>query len=268
MPLAGTASEMDRFAKAGSASLQGGGFFGLMRIKARMKDGTRTAATRLRPIATMIFAGGLLSGCGSTSGWLGSPAGESGSVTDRFTQLFGNTSQPAGTSIQQQQQVSEPECPGVEIRSGASTLAVGLPGKPASGPDLRYQGTITQTARECALSGGNIAAKVGVQGRVIVGPAGAPSSVVVPMRIAVVMEGPQPKTVFSKSYQTMVTLPSDQANVPFSLVAEDISYTVPDAKTAGAYVFFVGFDPEGLKPAKAKPTKSKPTKPPIRRGVE
>ncbi len=39
----------------------------------------------------------------------------------------------------------------------------------------RYQGTISRAARECVLSDGNaIRAKVGVQGRAVVGPAGAP----------------------------------------------------------------------------------------------
>ena len=35
------------------------------------------------------------------------------------------------------------------IRAGASTYAVGLPGKQAAGNDLRYQATISRTARDC-----------------------------------------------------------------------------------------------------------------------
>ena len=59
------------------------------------------------------------------------------------------------------------------MRAGAATYAVGLPGKEAAGMDLRYQATIGQTARDCTLSGGMVTARIGIQGRVIVGPAGA-----------------------------------------------------------------------------------------------
>jgi hypothetical protein len=210
-----------------------------------------------RTLAAACVAGSavLLSGCGSTSGWLGDAVGEAGSAGNRFSQLSGSSSQPAGTSVQEQRKASEPTCPGVDIRSGASTLAVGLPGKPASGTDLRYQGTITDTARECALSGGTVAAKVGVQGRIIVGPAGAPASVTIPIRVAVVQEGPQPKTVFSKVYQTTVAIPSDQPSAVYSFVAEDVSYPAPSVEAAESYIFYVGFDPEGLKPTRAKPSK-------------
>jgi hypothetical protein len=167
-----------------------------------------------------------------------------------------------GTSPQEQRKASEPTCPGVDIRAGASTLAVGTPGKPASALDLRYQGTITDTARECHLSGGTINAKVGVQGRVIVGPAGAPSSVVIPIRVAVVHEGTQPKTVFSKVYQTTVDMASGQTSVLYNLVAEDVSYPTPSPEASENYIFYVGFDSQGLKPERAKPTRAREKRPP------
>ena len=37
--------------------------------------------------------------------------------------------------------------------------------------------------------------KVGVEGRVLLGPAGGPGQVDIPLRMAVVQEGPAPKTV-------------------------------------------------------------------------
>jgi hypothetical protein len=167
-----------------------------------------------------------------------------------------------GTSPQEQRKASEPTCPGVDIRAGASTLAVGTSGKPASALDLRYQGTITDTARECHLSGGTISAKVGVQGRVIVGPAGAPPSVVIPIRVAVVHEGAQPKTVFSKVYQTTVDMASGQTSVVYNLVAEDVSYPTPAPEASESYIFYVGFDSQGLKPERTKPTRAREKRPP------
>ena len=71
---------------------------------------------------------------------------------------------------------------------GASTLTI--PPPPPDGSNeamaLRYQGNFVRAARECAVVGGQMVMKVGVQGRIIVGPAGGPGQVDVPLRIAVV----------------------------------------------------------------------------------
>ena len=56
-------------------------------------------------------------------------------------------------------------------------MSVAAPGKQAVGNDLRYQAVISKMARECTINAGQITAKIGIQGRVIAGPAGAPPSV-------------------------------------------------------------------------------------------
>ena len=99
-------------------------------------------------------------------------------------------------------------CPTVAIRAGASTYTVGVPGQPASGTDVRYQATIGETARECDYNTDThqIAIKVGIRGRVIVGPAGAPPAVEVPLRVAVVEDGVSAKTIATKAYTITVSL--------------------------------------------------------------
>ncbi len=207
-----------------------------------------------RPRAKILFAlllSTALAGCGGGSMFgssSASPSSSSPSLGDRFGQIFGSKSQAVGEAPPPAEP-DEPTCPSVGIRFGASTLPVGLPGKPASGNDLRYQVTIVRTARDCTLSGGQIKARVGIQGRIIVGPAGAPPNVEVPMRIALVQEGITPKVIFTKGYSTTVTVPSDGSNADFSLVAEDIVYPVPAGDAGDAYIFYVGFDPAGAKPA-------------------
>jgi hypothetical protein len=42
-----------------------------------------------------------------------------------------------------------------------------------------------------------------------------------------------------------------EGSVPFSLVAEDLVYPVPPGTTGDAYIFYIGFDPQALKPAPA-----------------
>ena len=203
----------------------------------------------LRHAVVLAVAGGVLAGCGGGS-MFGSSSSDSGSSSpsfgDRFSQLFGGKSQAVGDAPPPAEQ-NELTCPAVSIRPGASTYAVGLPGKPASGSDLRYQATITRTARDCNLVGGQITARIGIQGRVIAGPAGAPPTADVPLRIAVVQEGVTPKTIFTKAYQTSVSMTAD-SSVVFSLVAEDVVYPVPAGAAGDSYVFYIGFDPSALKP--------------------
>jgi len=209
---------------------------------------------RATGIALVMVTSTALSGCGGGSmfGSSSSPSSSSGSgIASRFGQLFGSSSQEATTTSSPSTQATENSdltCPSVAIRYGASTLSVGLPGKPASGGDLRYQGTITRTARDCSLANGQVTARIGILGRVIVGPAGAPSTIDVPMRVAVVQDGAPEKVVATKAVRTTITLGPDELNAEFSIVAEDITYPAPTPAANDKYVFYIGFDPSGLKP--------------------
>ena len=210
-----------------------------------------------RDLAALTIAAAVLSGCGGGSMFGSGPSDASASIADRFGQLFGSKSQAVGEAPPPAQQ-NELTCPTVAIRPGASTYAVGMPGKDATGSDLRYQATITRTARDCTMAGGQITARIGIQGRLIAGPAGTPPSVDVPLRVAVVQEGVTPKTIFTKVYQTNVTLNTDNS-VLFSLVAEDVVYPVPSGSDGDSYVFYIGFDPQALKP-EPKPRMAKKRK--------
>jgi hypothetical protein len=214
---------------------------------------------RAAVVALAVAASSALSGCGGGSMFGSSGGSSSGSsFGSRFSQLFGSKSEEASTTSSPSTQAtenSELSCPSVAIRFGASTLSVGLPGKPASGSDLRYQGTITRTARDCNLQGGQITARIGIMGRIIAGPAGAPPTVDVPMRVAVVQDGAPEKVITTKAIRTTVTMEGE--NTEFSLVAEDITYPTPTEAANDKYVFYVGFDPAALKPEPARGRKKR-----------
>ncbi|MFK4653319.1 hypothetical protein ABIF97_003253 [Bradyrhizobium japonicum] len=183
------------------------------------------------------------------------------SLSDRFKGLFGGKSDepaqpaPAPAPAPGQPAADDVDCPQVTVRAGASTYAVGAAGKPAVGNEIRFQATITKMARECTRNGGDITARIGIQGRVIAGPAGAPATVEVPLRIAVVQGGVGEKVIASKAYRTTVEM-SEGGSVPFTFIAEDLAYPVPSAKIADSYIFYVGFDPQALSPEpKARPKK-------------
>jgi hypothetical protein len=204
-----------------------------------MSDGLmlrgRVAGRRhLRGALTLAIAGALLLGGGGGTSFADD--------SSWFGQLFGGKGEAPPPPVDNQLL-----CPPVRVRPGASTFAVGLPGKPASGTDLRYQATISRTARDCTPNGDQIVARIGIQGRVIAGPAGSPATVEVPIRVAVVQGGVQEQTIVTKVYRTTVSM-SAAGNDPFSLVAEDIVYPMPTPATVDSYIFYIGFDPQALGP--------------------
>jgi hypothetical protein len=198
---------------------------------------------RLRSIAMLSV---IVVGLGGSM--FASPASAQ-SLGDRFKSLFGGKPEEPAAANPPPPSEGAPDlnCPPVSIRAGASTYAVAAPGKQPVGNDLRYQVTITRTARDCTRTGGDITGRIGIQGRVIAGPAGAPGSVEIPLRVAVVQGGVQEKTIATKVYRTTVTM-SEDGSVPFSLVAEDMVYPAPPAAIGDSYIFYIGFDPQALMP--------------------
>lgn len=220
----------------------------------------RKPARDFRVLKNVLFvtvSSVFLANCGGGAMFGGGSSGSSSpSFGDRFSQLFGGKSTEVGGTQSAQATTtggadSELTCPVVSIRPGAGTYAVGAGGKPAMGNDLSYQATITRTARSCDLANGQVSIKIGIQGRVIVGPAGAPETVEVPLRVAVVQEGVSPKPIATKVFTTTVSM-MGQTSVEYSLVGEDFSYPAPSAAANDSYVFYIGFDPQALKQQPAR----------------
>jgi hypothetical protein len=149
---------------------------------------------------------------------------------------------------------AEIDCPTVTVRTGASAWMVTAGG---SGPtNVRYQGSIGQIARECAVLGETMTMRVGVEGRILVGPKGGPGSVNVPLRIALVQEGPKPRPLWSKFYSVPVSVPAGASQAIFSQVEDDVTFPLPANKNLDSYVVYVGFDPKGA--VDTAKTKTKP----------
>ena len=179
------------------------------------------------------------------------------SFTDRVKSLFGGKPDTPPQAAPSDDPKPDINCPPVGIRAGASTYAVAAPGKQAVGNDVRFQVTITKTARECVKAGGEITAHIGIQGRIIAGPAGAPPTVEVPIRIAVVQGGVSEKVIATKAYRTTVEM-SEDGVAPYSFVADDLVYPAPVGGTGDQYIFYVGFDPTLVSSEpKPKPVKKK-----------
>ena len=186
-----------------------------------------------------------------------SPSSGDTSSGSSFTQRVRNLFSSGSSTGQEKVAATAPsgpdpniDCPSVTVRSGAATLAVNAPGADPGPTNLRFQASVSQTARECAVSAGNMTMRVGIQGRVILGPAGMPGKVEVPMRLALVREGVEPRTIWTKLYRVPVTISAGETNVPFVQVEEGMSFPVPSRADLEAYVVYVGFDPSALAPEK------------------
>jgi len=213
-----------------------------------------------RGFAAVVGCTLVLGGCGSTNVF-------NTSALDLFSTSSKATTGNAASG--DEATPTDVECPEVNVRTGAATLMIG--NKPGEGEptalDLRYQGTIVRTARECRVNAGVMTMKVGIEGRIITGPAGGPGTVDIPLRIAVVQEGVNPKTITSKFARIQVGIEGTMDRVPFTHVDPDITFPMP-ARIADidSYVVYVGFDPLSAQQEKKKPApKSKPKPKPAMR---
>jgi len=187
------------------------------------------------------------------------------SLKDKIASFFSGATQREPQSVTNAQ--PDVECPFLDIRQGASTLT--YPPPPPDGGNeamsLKYQGTFVRAARDCAVVNGQMVMRVGVQGRIIVGPAGGPGRVDVPLRIAVVSAPlTAPKTVVTRLIRIPVTVGATDANVDFTHIEEGLSFPMPTS-SSDQYIVYIGFDAFGAaaedqakKPAPAKKPKPKP----------
>jgi hypothetical protein len=217
--------------------------------------------------AALAAAGALVSGCSSDPGGPTAPTaptspGMWSSVTSGLPSWFSSAPPPParpGTPAAAAPTIRvDEDCPVVQVRTGAATLAIALRAEQPSPQDLRYQLSFTDTARQCAIVGTDLRMRVGVQGRVVIGPAGAPTQVEVPLRYAVVREGVAPRTITTKFRRFPVPMGPGATNVLFTDIEEDLTFPIPSQKEIEAYVVYVGFDDLGDRDRRPAPKKSAP----------
>ncbi len=180
----------------------------------------------------------MLSGCSSNPLSGGdAPASNPGSSTFANT-VFGRPSQVQPENAP----LSGEYCPISDVRDGTAVHRV-ADGNDPNPLSLRYQATIVDTARECTLRGNDLVIKVGVEGRVIVGPKGGAGTINVPLRIALVKDLQTP--VWTKLYTIPITIPAGSPNVSFTHVEENLVLQSPKAEDVQRYRIFVGFDEKG-----------------------
>ncbi len=134
-------------------------------------------------------------------------------------------------------------CPEIQILDGTSADRIYAPGTDQSNASVRYQFSIEDVARDCQVSAGQVAMKIGVAGRVLLGPAGSAGNYPAPIRVAIINVG-DGSPVVSKLYQVPTSVADGQTEAPFTLVTDPLSVPAVD-HFAQNYTIKVGFDSAG-----------------------
>lgn len=197
------------------------------------QPGSFPAGARLRAALSAVFmlsAGALLSACASSG-----EGGSSGGFMKTFL-AGGKDNRPPDYTPDYFLKTGY--CPPVQIRVGTESLTVYDKGHEGEATSVRYQAAIGKTARECHTVAGTLSIKLGISGRVVGGPKGAPGPLTLPIRIAVVKQFQAPLS--SQLVTVPVTLDPPDLASDFAQVVDQISVPVgPDDRDL---LIYVGFD--------------------------
>jgi len=206
------------------------------------------ALPRARALALTLCAAGLLSACSTLDNFMPGAHSVRDTVPANDAKAS-DTEKPVALPLTS----DELQCPPIEIDEGGAAARVG-------GPDnatVRYQFAISQTARECApVSTNQFTLKVGVSGRLLIGPAGKPGTYSAPLRVTVHDENAK-KDAFTKVYKVEASVP-DAGDAPFNLVTEPIVLPMTRTELADDYTLTVGFDNGKAAAPTPKPKKPQP----------
>lgn len=209
-----------------------------------LRAGARMAAGARYGLAALIAV--MLSGCGGYN-FTGPAPGDSPSEVVSNLLAYGsldNPDRPRGDKKDKKNGALV--CPEVSVRDG--TDAVRVYAGAQTGSNVRYEYALGDVARKCAPVGREITLKVGVSGRVLLGPAGSPGTFNVPVRIVVIKTDTQ-DAAFTKLYTVPVTVPAGATSAPFRFIAENVAVPLVSKKGNADYSIEVGFDSVGGKGA-------------------
>ena len=129
------------------------------------------------------------------------------------------------------------ECPEIKVRPGSEAIFFYGGGKVGDPRDLHYQASFDRQSRNCVVSNGLITVKMGVSGRVLLGPKGTESSIDVPIRFAVERDE---VAVYTERY--VLPVPISGQSGDFVKVVENVTIPYIGGETI---IIWVGFDPRG-----------------------
>lgn len=133
-------------------------------------------------------------------------------------------------------------CPEIVVRQNEVYYDFYAPNALHDPKNVRYQAVISKKARQCDFRPDYIAIKLGFAGRVLVGPAGGPGEVTLPVRAEFAGKGD--KVVWTKTYKIKVTLPPNSESQFFAHVTDDLVYQLRYGEKLDDFRIYVGFEKE------------------------
>ena len=200
-----------------------------------MRNPSRPSRAPLRA-ALCLGVASLLAGCGS-GGLEGMTSMLGGGGNQGATVSPVGPSTIAGVSVDQLR--ADQLCPTVTVRDGTETLRLYDPEMQQGPRAVRYQAQITQTAIECTPAGGQYGLTIGIAGRALIGPRGAPASLDLPVRI-VVVDRRDGSVLSSELVRTTAVIEPTEVSAPFTIVNRAFFVPVPGQQTD--FGVLVGFD--------------------------
>lgn len=127
-------------------------------------------------------------------------------------------------------------CPGVTLRDGTAFFNSYAKGGQDDPAKLVHQSAITDVTRSCTRADGQMTIKVGVAGKVVVGPAGGAGTVNMPIRIAVIRGT---EVLYSQLHKNVVQVTDPSTATQFVFTVPNVVIPIP---TARDIQIFAGFD--------------------------
>jgi hypothetical protein len=134
------------------------------------------------------------------------------------------------------------ECPPIKVRPGADALFYYGGSRAGSPESLHFQAEFVKESRNCVVSNGLITVKMGVVGRVLLGPAGTETSFKIPVRFTVERNG---TPVFSESYVMPVSITPPAQSQDFVKVVDNVAIPYTGGENI---VIWVGFEGSNTRP--------------------
>lgn len=169
-----------------------------------------------------------------------------------FRNLFGPSPPPAvGLPA------DEVPCPQVDVSDGGAAITAYGGGRVGDQKSLRHQISLANFARECRIQGdGSVLVRVGVQGRVLLGPAGSAGSFATPVHFTVKVGE---RLIATKVQQVAVKVGAGETQGTFTAVQDGL---VVPGRDAAEFEIEVGLGQGPGVRAKALPRRAKPPPPP------
>jgi hypothetical protein len=197
----------------------------------KMQVGQFAATRRLGMLAAAAICALAISGCS-----MGNMFGGGNNTSQQYAN---SNADPAEMAAVDALPAIATECPAIKVRPGSEAMFFYGGGKVGDPRELHYQAILDQQSRNCVVSNGLITVKMGVSGRVLLGPKGSEKSITIPVRFAVERDG---VAVFTERYEMPVAINPPNQSGDFVKVVENVTIPYIGGETI---IIWVGFDPRG-----------------------